>query len=281
MFQLATLQKLWPHGNAKIPGLIEGIAAAAPDVLPRYGITSQLVIAHLMAQVSHECGAGDEVVENLNYSAEGLMKTWPTRFDSSKASTFAHQPQKIANEVYNGRMGNRPGTDDGWNYRGRGGTQTTGRDAYQRLGSIMALDLVNNPDLVNAPKVFLECAVADFVKLCDCLPYAEKDDVVMVTRKLNGGEIGLAERKMWLARWKTALAAEPARVSAVASPPVAKQQPSTVAVPPATKHVVAGGAVSAGAAAATQTHSATAAIVCIVVGIAIAFIVYLVWKKEK
>jgi putative chitinase len=198
------MRRMWPHGDAKIPGLLDGIAAAAPTVLRKYGLTSNRLIAHAMAQFSHECGAGEDIVENLNYSAEGLMSIWPNRFDAAKAAAFAHDQRKIANEVYNGRMGNRLNSDDGWNYRGRGGGQVTGRDGYTRLGRKVGLDLLNEPELVNHPRHFLECAVADFI-ICGCLPFAVEDDVSGVTYHLNGGYIGLAERTAWLARWKAAL----------------------------------------------------------------------------
>jgi putative chitinase len=198
------MREIWPHGDTKIPGLVDGIVAAAPSVFPKYGLTYDLLVAHAMAQISHECGAGNEVVENLNYSAQGLMNTWPTRFDAAKAAAFAHDQKKIANEVYNGRMGNRMGTDDGWNYRGRGGSQVTGRDGYDELGRKVGVDLIGTPDLVNDPRRFLECAVADFI-ICNCLQFAEHDDVRGVTFHLNGGFIGLSERTAWLARWKAAL----------------------------------------------------------------------------
>jgi putative chitinase len=198
------MDEMWPHGDEKIPGLIDGIAAAAPTVFPKFGLTSDLVVAHAMAQFSHECGAGHEVVENMNYSAQGLMNTWPSRFDAAKAAAFAHNQKRIANEVYNGRMGNRSGTDDGWNFRGRGGSQVTGREGYHKLGQKIGLDLINDPDLVNNPQHFLECSVADFI-ICGCLPFAANDDVSGVTFHLNGGHIGLSARIAWLARWKAAL----------------------------------------------------------------------------
>jgi putative chitinase len=204
MLTIDIMREMWPHGDTKILGLVDGIAAAASSVFPKYGLTSDLLIAHAMAQFSHECGAGTEVVENLNYSAEGLMKTWPSRFDAAKAARFAHDQERIANEVYNGRMGNRPGADDGWKYRGRGGSQVTGRNGYAELGEKVDLKLVDEPDLVNNPQHFLECAVADFI-ICKCLPFAAHDDVSGVTFHLNGGFIGLQERTAWLARWKAAL----------------------------------------------------------------------------
>src|SRR5271165_5500454 len=180
------MRQMWPHGDGEIPGLIANIAAAAPGVFGTYGLTSDLVVAHAMAQFSEECGAGTEVVKNLDYSAQGLMNTWPSRFDATKAADFARQPQRIANEVYNGRMGNVVGSNDGWTFRGRGGSQLTGRDAYAKLGATLKLDLLGNPGLVNAPENFLACAVADFLQ-CGCLPFAFADDVKGVTHHLNGG----------------------------------------------------------------------------------------------
>jgi putative chitinase len=195
---------MWPHGDSIVPGLLDRITAAAPAVFATYGLASDLIVSQAMAQFSEECGAGTELVENLNYSAQGLMKTWPSRFDAAKAAQFAHDEHSIANEVYNGRMGNVIGSDDGWNFRGRGGSQLTGRDNYTALGQKLGLDLVNNPDLVNDPAHFLECAVADFI-MCGCLPFAASDDVKGVTYHLNGGYIGLDDRISWLAQWKVAL----------------------------------------------------------------------------
>ena len=203
------MQSMWPHGDVRIAGLVAGIVTSAADVFAANGLTSDLLIAHAMAQFSHECGAGNEVVENLNYSAQGLMGTWPSRFNAAKAAAFAHQPERIANEVYNGRMGNAAGSNDGWNYRGRGASQVTGREGYAALGAKTGLDLLGQPDLVNDPAHFLACAVADFI-LCGCLPFAAADDVRGVTYHLNGGYIGLDERTAWLGRWKQALNANPA-----------------------------------------------------------------------
>jgi putative chitinase len=198
------MHDMWPHADTNVAGLIDGILAAVPAVFANYGLTSDLIVAHAIAQFSEECGSGTELVENLNYSAQGLMKTWPSRFDAAVAAQFARNPQAIANEAYNGRMGNRIGSDDGWTYRGRGGSQVSGRDAYGKLGQKLGIDLLNNPDLVNQPAHFLECAVADFV-MCGCLPFAANDDVSGVTYHLNGGYIGLAERTAWLGKWKAAL----------------------------------------------------------------------------
>lgn len=203
------LARLWPSGDAKIPGLRAGIVAAAPEVFAKYGITTPLLVAHVMAQISHECGAGHDVVENLNYTASRMMQVWPSRFPTmASAAPWAGNPRALANKVYNGRMGNASGSDDGWNFRGRGASQTTGREGYARLARATGLDLLKHPDLVNDPNHFLECGVADFV-LCGCLPFARADDLLNVTRRLNGGTVGLAQRQAWLAKWKAALGSAP------------------------------------------------------------------------
>jgi putative chitinase len=226
------LRSLWPRGDSKIPGLIAGIVKSAPRVFAKYGLNSNLTIAHAMAQFTHECGQGLEVVENLDYRAERICQVWPSRFASpAEAAACAHDPKALADRVYNGRMGNRPGTDDGYNYRGRGGSQVTGREGYAKLGAKIGIDLINHPDAINHPDVFLEAAVADFV-ICGCLEPAKADNVREVTHRLNGGYIGLAEREHWLGLWKAALAhtAEPvpqSTPSPVSKPTTTSPQPHT------------------------------------------------------
>lgn len=200
-----TLYNLWPDGDKKVPGLRDGIAAAAPAVFAKYGIDSPLLVAHVMAQISHECGAGRDVVENMNYTTKRIMEVWPTRFPTTAdAAPFSGNPRSLANKVYNGRMGNRLGSDDGYNFRGRGGSQTTGREGYERVAKVTKIDVVNHPDYLIDPRFFLECAVADFVE-CGCLPYAKQDNILKVTKKLNGGTVGLQDRVDWLVKWKKAL----------------------------------------------------------------------------
>jgi putative chitinase len=195
---------LWPAASRAAPGLTEGIVSTAPAVFAANDMADPVAIAHAMAQFSHECLGGTMLVEDLDYSAAGLMTTWPSRFDAAKAASFARKPERIANAVYNGRLGNRPDSDDGWIFRGRGGAQTTGRANYQRLGGRIGLNLSSQPDMVNDPAHFLACAVGQFV-LCGCLPFALRDDLGGVTYHLNGGFIGLADRQLWLNRWKDAL----------------------------------------------------------------------------
>lgn len=208
MFNADTFKRLWPHAR---PELIEAVVSQAPILFPRYGLNDALTVAHAMAQFSHECGADTEGVENLNYSAQGLCNTWPKHFNSANALLYAHNPEKLANFVYeppvHKDLGNNPNSGDGWAYRGRGGPQTTGREGYAKLAEKTGLDLITKPELINLPPHWLECALADFV-LCGCLPFAQRDDVRGVTLHLNGGLIGIKERTAWLTKWKAALAAE-------------------------------------------------------------------------
>jgi len=234
------LMRLWPNGDEKIPGLRAGIIEGSAGAFQRHGIDSPLLVAHVMAQISHECGAGHDVVENLNYTPTRMMEVWPGRFPSiGMASPYAGNPRALANKVYNGRMGNVPGSDDGWNFRGRGGSQTTGREGYKMLAKATGLDLVNHQDMVNDPKYFMECAVADFIN-CGCLPFAKADDILNVTKKLNGGTVGLNQREVWLSKWKALLSAE-SLPNVAHDPIVPLPHPGTAAqpVPPKTPPIPA------------------------------------------
>ncbi|HEY1947281.1 MAG TPA: peptidoglycan-binding protein [Bryobacteraceae bacterium] len=215
MLTLEIMHAMWPQGDNNVPGLVEGIVATAAAVFPKYGLNSDLVIAHGMAQFSYECGAGTEMTENIRYTAKRACEVWPSRFRDeadcyAKVGSFAGDPDfpiKLIDNVYGGRNGNRPGTHDGSTFIGRGLSQVTGRGNYAALGAKVGLDLVNRPDLVSDPRSALECGVADFI-LCGCLPFAEADDVSGVTKHLNGGYNGLDGRKVWLARWKTTLGSQ-------------------------------------------------------------------------
>jgi putative chitinase len=218
------MQKMWPRGDQHVPGLLEGIATAAPTAFPKYGLTTPLTVAQFMAQVSEECGAGLEMVEDDNFTAEQLVKLWPNHFTGTMAERLAHNPRMICDVAYGGRMGNAPPpSDDGYDYRGRGLTNCTGLDGYKAVAVRTGIDVMAHPEYFSDPRYALELGVADFV-ICGCLPYAEKDDVLDVTKKLNGGTNGLASREAWLKRWKL----EIPDIGAGAGP-VAQAPPQTTA----------------------------------------------------
>jgi putative chitinase len=168
-----------------------------------------LRVAHFMAQVLHESGGLTLQFENLNYSAERLPQVWPSRFQPKgplNPIDYAHNPQKLANAVYGGRMGNT-GPNDGFTYRGRGLLQLTGKESYQEATTILrqenptAPDFVSSPDEVISAEWCLVIAAAEWVsKGCNAL--ADQDDIRKITRAINGGLIGLAERIEWAKRTK-------------------------------------------------------------------------------
>ena len=180
------------------------------SIFDRHDISATpLRLAHFMAQVLHESGGLAIQFENLNYSAERLSKVWPSRFRPRgllDPLLFAHDPERLANEVYGGRMSNsQPG--DGYRYRGRGLLQLTGRESYQQATEILrrhdteAPDFVSSPDEVINPPWCLAVAAAEWAaKGCNTL--ADRDDIGRITRAINGGQIGLAERQEWARRCK-------------------------------------------------------------------------------
>jgi putative chitinase len=201
------LMRLWPHGDAKIPGLRAAMIEQAPLLFAKYRITTAVEVAVMMGEFTEECGGGLEMEEDLNYRAATLHSQWPSHFTMEQAMEMAHHPEQIANQAYNGRMGNQPGTSDGWDFRGRGFSQTTGRDAYKKLGALMKLDLLTKPELINTTDNCFDAGIIDFVVMCGCLPYAQRDDETNATRHLNGGLIGLPQRRASIALWKKALGA--------------------------------------------------------------------------
>ncbi len=167
------------------------------QALPKYGIAdSRLRLAHFFAQVLHESGCLRFDMENLNYSAEALVRVFGKYFPSKKeADAYARQPEKIANRVYANRMGNRgEASGDGWKFRGRGLIQLTGRTNYKAFSEWVGDSrIMDDPDLVSS-----EYAVHSAVFFWDrnnLNRFADKDDVVGLTRKINGGDNGLAHRR--------------------------------------------------------------------------------------
>lgn len=213
------LQQMWPSHNPQVRALVTAIAAGAPAVFAKYHLDSDLVIAHAMAQFTVECGSGGEMTENINYTPERACEVWDTRF--SNPSDCLHKvgssrgdpdfPTKLMDNVYGGRNGNTQ-PRDGSSYIGRGLSQVTGRGNYEALATKLnnGLNLVSNPNLVNVTSNALECGVADFV-LCNCLTFAQADDIIEVSQRLNGGFVGFADRTTWLVKWKQALGVSPAR----------------------------------------------------------------------
>jgi putative chitinase len=199
------------RGKRPDPAIVATIADHADDQFETWGFTTLRRQAALLAHVCVETANFTTLEENLNYSAERLHEVWPKRFPTvGAAAPYAHNPQALANKVYGGRLGNRPGTDDGWIFRGKGLLQATGRDKGVLLGKRLGV----SPDVAAArlihPDHALECACALFA-LLGALPAADSGDVVAQTRKINGGKNGLAERQAAYARAVRALSRDTAK----------------------------------------------------------------------
>lgn len=177
------------------------------DQLQSYGIfDSRLRLEHFLAQVLHETGGLRFLVENLNYSSKRLTEVWPARFPTLQAAQpFAHNSRALANKTYGGRMGNVD-PNDGWRYIGRGLLQLTGRDNYARVGGALGVDFVSFPTSVLDPEYGLR--VAGEVWLSgQCNIFADGDNLERVTRAINGGLIGLEDRRAWLKKVRNAAVA--------------------------------------------------------------------------
>ena len=177
--------------------LPDAVIAQIPDTAKKFNITNPLRLAHFLAQCGHESAGFKAVSENLNYSADGLVKIFGKYFNSTTAPAYARQPEKIASKVYANRMENgNEASKDGWKFRGRGYIQLTGKANYTGFTKFIGEDCVANPDLV-ATKYPLASAAFffDSNKLWSICDLGASDDVVTkVTKRVNGGTIGLADR---------------------------------------------------------------------------------------
>jgi putative chitinase len=182
----------------KLKGSIpDSVIAQISETAKKFNITNNLRLAHFLAQCAHESGNFKAVSENLNYSADGLKKTFGKYFPGTLAESYAKQPEKIASRVYGGRMGNGDETTkEGYKFRGRGYIQLTGKANYTKFTQFIGEDCVSNPDLV-ANKYPLASAAFffDSNKLWSICDLGSSDDVVTkVTKRVNGGTHGLDDR---------------------------------------------------------------------------------------
>lgn len=183
------------------------------DTCAEFEINTPQRIAAFIAQTSHESGGYTMLTENLNYRAATLAACWPNRFaelgpnkkpkrtekgaliPTKLAESIAGKPELIANLVYSGRMGNGPAeSGEGWKYRGRGLKQLTGKDNAKRCGDALGVDFVGNPDLLLEP-IYAARSAGWFWKSNNLSPFADSGDIEGMTKKINGGLIGIDQRK--------------------------------------------------------------------------------------
>jgi putative chitinase len=173
------------------------VISQIPETAKKFNITTPLRLAHFLAQCGHESAGFKAVQENLNYSTDGLKKIFPKYFPGNLAESYSKNPEKIASKVYGSRMGNGDETTkEGFKFRGRGYIQLTGKDNYTKFGKFIGEDTVSNPDLV-ATKYPLSSAAFFFDSnklwaICD--KGADDATVTAVTKRVNGGTIGISDR---------------------------------------------------------------------------------------
>lgn len=178
------------------------LAAAAE----KYEINTPLRVAGWLAQCAHESNNFRNLVENLNYSQDGLLKTFPKYFTTLEAAIYARKPEKIANRVYQARMGNASElSGDGWKYRGRGLIQLTGKAQYKAYSQVSHVDVLENPDLVATPE-HAAMTAAWFWKTNGLNDLADSRDIIGMSKRVNGGTNGLEHRKQLYAQITTAIA---------------------------------------------------------------------------
>lgn len=167
----------------------------------RFAIDTRVRAAGFIAQIGHESASLSRIEENLNYSASRLLEVFPSHFDPASARAYARQPKRIANRVYANRIGNGPErSGDGYRYRGRGLIQITGRANYRAIGGWLDAPIEDQPDrLLALPDA--AASAAAYWRSRGLNTLADDGDIVGITRRINGGRNGLADR---MRRWTVA-----------------------------------------------------------------------------
>ena len=185
------LQKLFPRVKD-----IDKLHSGLEKYLPEYHINTKERVCMFLAQYGHETGGFTALIENMNYSAERLLAVFPKYFKSiAEANQYARKPDMIASYVYGNRMGNgSPASKDGWNFRGRGVCHLTGRANYTACSQDTKLDLIGNPDLACEldTGILVGCWYWEKRGLNNL---ADKKDMTLATKAINGGVIGIKERQ--------------------------------------------------------------------------------------
>lgn len=169
---------------------------ALAEALPQYDINTVERVAAFIAQCAHESGGFSVLEENLNYKAATLSKLWPQRFPPGVAEQYAGKAQMIANKTYGNRMGNGPEeSGEGYKYRGRGILQLTGKDNYKACSQALFQDntLLDDPDLLLDPYYAIHSACW-FWSRNKLNQFADAGDLTTLTKRINGGTIGLEDR---------------------------------------------------------------------------------------
>jgi len=188
------IKKVFPKSN------VDTYADLLEELMPKYGIDTPLRQRHFLAQLLHESAGFNAVRENLNYSADSLLRVFPKYFRNiEEANSYAKKPELIANRVYANRMGNgNEASGDGWRFIGRGLIQTTGKENYAKTSQALFGDdrLLKFPYMLEEARNAVESACY-FWKANNINRCADMNDIVAVTRAINGGIHGINERRIY------------------------------------------------------------------------------------
>ncbi len=198
LFSCIARRELGDRGLAIAEGCVASFAKA--------GLTTGLRIAHFLAQTATETGGFRHLTENLNYSAKGLMKVWPKRFRNDAATTdYVMNPVALANKVYADRLGNGSvASGDGYRYHGRGLIQLTGRANYTAREAETGIALIAKPELASDPKTSVRIACLYWASR-NINALADRDNIDLVRKAVNGGQHGIKEARLYLKRAKSVL----------------------------------------------------------------------------
>jgi putative chitinase len=184
--------------QAKALGIGEQWVEPLNETFEKYEINTPKRQACFIGQCMHESGGFKLLRENLNYSAKGLVATWPSRFSNEEyAEEYARKPERIANKVYSGRMGNTE-DGDGAKYIGRGLIQLTGKDNYKAVTEALGTDFIGQPQLLEEPR-YAALSAGWFWNKKGLNALADANDIETMTKRINGGSIGIDDRKAKIA----------------------------------------------------------------------------------
>ena len=204
----AMIRRVVPNVNKE---RLDEAVAALNMWMTHYGINTDRRQAHFISHLIHETGELKHLEENLNYSADGLLKTWPSRFNIDNVYDYARKPMKIANRAYANRMGNGDeASGDGWRYKGRGAIMLTGKEMYQKYGrsDLCIGNPVLNPEiLAKFPEAYKSAMwfwqSHGLNEMADGDTGSNYDEVCKkITKVINGGQNGLSQRLYYLRKFK-------------------------------------------------------------------------------
>jgi len=250
------LKRIAPKTDSNF--LKAAVNADAVSIMQRWGLTGSTEQAQLIAQMAAESGGFRIFAENLNYSAERLHAVFPKYFPSvAAAEPFAHNPKGLALRVYNARMGNRPASNDGYDYRGSNALQHTGRAEFERVQKRTGDSVVDNPDRLRDPSngmVTWNAACSYFVDRGALAP-AKAGQTRVVTQKVNGGLNGLSDREEYLRRTSMVLSGVALDISK--APATKTEQVDNAEEKRKTAQTVGAGSAAAGGAATSTVQTTT------------------------